>query len=119
MNRIAELEAEIALKMAELKQLKEGNHLDFSDYNSFDSEKYSNYSLGHVISPELRSLAIRMLTIEEKTRAHHDNSKYLTTKPKPKVKEMTKEEISFCNDFIKELYPIIEKYTRIILLKKE
>lgn len=118
MDRIAELEAEIALKMAELKQLKEGNHLDFSDYNSFDNEKYSNYSLGQVISPELRSLAIRMLTIEEKTRPY-DESKYLTTKPKPKVKQMTKEEISFCNAFIKELYPIIEKYTRIVLLKKE
>lgn len=117
MDRILELEKEIEEKRAELKRLRENRNFNFSSYNSFENEKYGSYSLGHNISAELRNLCVKLLSMEVKTRADH--SEYITTKPRPKVKEMSQYEICLCNKFLEELYPLVEKYARIILSNKE
>lgn len=118
MNKIFELEREIELKKEELRVLKKQKHLNFDDYNNFEKHKYNNYSLGNALCAELRSLATRMVSIQEGTRTY-DGSKYLTAREKPKVAEMTQDEVSFCNDLLRDLYPIIEKYAIRILSYKE
>lgn len=118
MDRIEELKREIELKNEELKALKGERHLNFDDYNNFGGGKYGGYSIGASLCAELRSLATRIVSIREVTRTY-DGSKYITAKNKPKTAEMTQEQISFCNDFLRELYPVIEKYAKIILDKNK
>ena len=118
MNKIFDLEREIELKKEELRALKKQKHLNFDEYNNFESGKYHNYSLGNALCAELRSLATRMVSIQEVTRKH-DGSKYLTAREKTKVSEMKQEEVDFCNDLLRDLYPIIEKYAERILQYRE
>lgn len=117
-EQIAKLEAEIATKTAELKRIKAGLRFDYSLYNSFGDGIYGNISLDDAISPELSKLAKRILVLEEETRTH-DGSKFLKAHRMAKEKEMTKEDFSFCNAFLQELYPVIEKYAKIALEKKK
>ena len=98
MDRILQLEKEIEEKRAELKRLRENKHFNFSSYNSFENGKYGSYSLGHNIRTELRNLCLKLFSIEVKTRAN--NSEYITSNPKAKVKEMKQYEISLCNNFL-------------------
>lgn len=118
MNRIEELEREIELKKAELKALKKEKHLNFDVYNQFESQKYGNYSLGNALSADLRSLATRLVSITAVTRTH-DGSQYLNARKKTRIADMTQDEISFCNDFLNELYPIIEKYAIRVLYENK
>ena len=116
-EQIAKLEAEIALKTAELKRIKAGLRFDYSLYNSFGGGLYGKGdSLDSSVLPELPNLAKRILVLEEETRAH-DGSKFIKTPRMAKEKEMTKEDFSFCNAFLGELYPVIKKYAKIALEK--
>ena len=114
-KRIAELEAEIAKKRAEIKKIKEGLQFDYSLYRSFGDGIYGSFSIDSNEIPELPNLAKRILVLEEETRT--DGSKFLKAHHLPKVKEMTKEDFSFCNAFLRELYPVIKKYAKIALEK--
>lgn len=117
-DRISELEKEIELKKAELRELKRKRHLDFGDYIAFGDGVYGSYSLGNFLYAELRSLVTKVCSMKEETR-RCDGSKDLTFTKKTKTSEMTEEELRFCNDFLKELYPVVEKYSRIILEKEK
>lgn len=119
MDRIKELEREIEIKKAELKSLKKQKHLNFDDYNQFESQKYGNFSIGYSLSADLRSLATRLASLKVETRAY-DGTQYINARKKTRIADMTQEELSFCNDFLKELYPIIEKYAiRVLYQEKE
>lgn len=118
MDRIQELEREIELKKAELASLKKQKHLNFDVYNNFQKEKYGSYSIGAVLNAELRSLVTRVVSIKEQTRTY-DLTKYLTSKQKARTKDMTEEELLFCNNLLRDLYPIIEKYTIEVLSKEQ
>ena len=118
-EQIAKLEAEIAAKTAELKRIKAGLRFDYSLYNSFGDGIYGKgASLDASVLPELPNLAKRILVLEEETRTH-DGSKFLKAYRMAKEKEMTKEDFSFCNAFLRELYPVIKKYAKIALESKK
>ena len=117
-NRISELEKEIELKKAELRELKRKRHLDFGDYIAFGDGIYGSYSLGNFLYAELRSLVTKVCSMKEETR-RCDGTKYITSNKRTKTSEMTDEELRFCNDFLKELYPIVVKYSRIILERRK
>lgn len=119
MSEIEALEREIAEKKAELRALKASRTLCYEPYKKFKSEIYGSFSLARTdIINHLRGLAICLVTLKEHYR-ELDGSVYLATaNMKPKVCELTKEQTDFCNNFINDIYPIIEKYANIILTKE-
>lgn len=115
---IAQLEAEISAKKAELQALKKNRHLDYSAYNEFHKDVYDTgyFGLTGNISNELRNLVLAMITLREKSRI--DGSVYLKNSyKKPKISELNKEDVAMCNDILKDLYPVIEKHANLIINK--
>lgn len=115
-ERIALLEAEIKAKKDELKSLKYRRHIDYSIYRSFRGGLYDrgcSCGLAHRLSPEISALARSLAVIYEETR--NDGSKYLCCEKNVKIKDLSFDQISFCNEFVNELYPIIEKYANKVL----
>ena len=111
-KRIANLEEEIAAKKEELSYLKKQLKIDYSIYNKFCDGEYGS-SFNSEIYPELQSFIVRMAILQVVTRL--DGSQYISSPPKPKVQEMSPDEIAYCNDFLKELYPVIAKYAKIAI----
>ena len=115
---IAQLEAEISAKKAELQALKKSRHLDYSAYNEFHKDIYGSgyFGLTGKISNELRNLVLAMITLREKSR--NDGSVYLAISYiKPKISELNKQDIAMCNDILNDLYPVIEKHANLIINK--
>lgn len=115
-ERIAQLEAEILAKKAELKALKYRACIDYSIYRTFRDGVYDHcysHGLSVCLAPAITALARVLVSVYEVTR--NDGSKYLTVKQGIKMKDLSREQIAFCNDFANELYPLIEKYVNKIL----
>ncbi len=110
---INELKKEIAEKTAQLKAMQRGSHFVFTDYNDFCNGKYKGHSLGHYICGELRTLCYRLLSLEEHRRP--DKTYYLDGEKLKNHRQLTSKEILICNNMLKELCPIIQKYAKQIL----
>ena len=111
---INELQKEIAEKTAQLKAMQRDTHFAFTDYNDFCNGKYKGRSLGHCIRGELRNLCFRILSLEERFSTCNDTY-YLTEGKLRRHRELTNQEVSICNNMLKELCPIIQKYAKQIL----
>ena len=96
-ERIAALEEEIKAKTQELRLLRESRRLNYEDYSEYQRDKYGKYSLLNVFNAPLRDLAIRMVMLVESTRP--GGSKYLSFKKGTRIKDLTAEQVSFCNSF--------------------
>ena len=93
----------------------ESKYISFEDYNSFCKEKYGLFGLGYVMRFHLTKLAIKMLTITEDTFGKSTVKCLHTPWVQPEERDMTRDEIAYCNDFLKELYPVIAKYAKIAI----
>lgn len=112
MDRITELEREIAQKQAELKVLKEQKHLSFAEYSKI-AEGFHRTS----VIPKIRDLALLILASRKEYRP--DGSYYIDTRYVDKVRDLSAEQIKLANSFISELYPIIDNYVHIVLENRE
>lgn len=112
MDRCEEIKKQIRDLQNELKSLKAPRRIDYSQYDLFRNGMYDYPSLKHCLRDDLRHLAVLLVSLREVVRDNETltGSKYLKCIPCRKVQSMDKEEIEFCNDFVNEIYPIIEKY---------
>lgn len=112
MDRITELEREIAQKQAELKVLKEQKHLSFVKYAEIGGDFHRTSAIS-----KIRELVLYVLASRKNVRT--DRSYYIDTRYVKKARELNVEETKIANQFIDELYPIIKKYVNIAIENQE
>ena len=117
-NKIKILQQEIKEKEAELKKTREElrkydkyRHFVFDKYKTYGNGKYRQGLKDEKLYNAIRILALTIFSITDK-------GSYLSVENLPKTKELNTIQIKFCNDFIDELYPLIEKYTNSVLSEK-
>lgn len=111
MTEIEMLEQEIAQKKERLKLLKEMENPHFH-YEIVD-EYFKKQNYDHIVVEKLknhmRSLAKTMTTAYEKM--NYVNKRCIHTSLfVPKMEDIGAEKIALCNEFFKEVMPIIGKY---------
>ena len=121
MDRCEEIKKQIQSLQDELKSLQSPNHIDYSQYRLFRNGIYSYPSLAECLRDDLRHLAVHLVSLREVVRDSGTlaGSKHLKCIPCRKIQSMDKKEIEFCNDFVNEIYPIIEKYAERKLSENE
>lgn len=117
MDRCEEIKKQIRDLQNELKSLEAPKCIDYSQYDLFRNGMYGYPSLKHCLRDDLRHLAVHLASLKEAVRG--DGSKYLEHVTCYKISSMNKDQIKFCNDFVNEIYPIIEKYAERKLLESK
>lgn len=123
-DEIKKLEAEIKEKEEQLKQAKSKmkkyqkyKHFIFSKYKEFGGEKYPGGLHKDYLIADIRNLARRIVSAKKECTY---NGKFIVSFCDSKaVNSLNAEEIKICNDFIEELYPIVEKYVNIVIENME
>ena len=114
-NSIKEMEEKLKEARRELRQFEKYRGLKFDAYREYRSDKYSNGMSRETFVSALRALTLYIIGVEKcPTISGH----YLDFKIK-KVSELNFAETKLCNDFLDEIYPIVEKYVDMVLENKE
>lgn len=100
---IKEREEELKATRKELKTFEKYRGLKFDLYKNYGNGKYRDGLARDNFTDALRKLA---LTISGVTDVEN---KYLRTSLR-QAKELSYTETKLCNDFLEELYPLVEKY---------
>ena len=111
MTEIEILEQEIAQKREQLKQLKEKQkpHFHFECLDAYFDKYKFEYIVTEKLKNHMRSMMKTMTTAQ--SRMNYTKKECLhTSLIQPKMDEIGAEKIAICNEFIKEITPIVGKY---------
>lgn len=122
MTEIEILEQEIAQKKEQLKQLKEAQkpHFDYECLCTYFNKYDPQYLIIESVKNNIRGLAKIMTTARLKQFARSEKENVCTDRLQPKMDEIGAEKIALCNEFIKEITPVVGKYMdKFIEMNKE
>ena len=114
-NSIKEMEEKLKEAKKELRQFEKYRGLKFDAYREYGSGKYYNGMAKDAFLGALRSLTLYIIGVEKRP---SENCHCLDFQIK-KATELNFAETKLCNDFLDEIYPIIEKYVDMVLENKE
>lgn len=111
MTEIEMLEQEIAQKKEKLKLLKEmeNPHFHYEIVDAYFEHHNFEYIVVEKLKNHMRSLAKTMTTAYVKLNYEKKRCLY-TNLLAPKMEDIGAEKIALCNEFFKEVMPIIGKY---------
>ncbi len=110
-NSIKEMEKKLKEAKKELRQFEKYRGLKFDAYREYGSGEYFNGMAKDTFLGALRSLTLYIIGVEKRPSADRH---YLDFQIK-KATELNFAETKLCNDFLEEIYPIIEKYMDVVL----
>lgn len=110
---VKESEKKLKAAQKELRKVEKYRGLKFGLYKNYGNGKYYHGLANDNFVDILRKLAIVICGVTERG----DTCKYLNT-PLMSVKELSYTETKLCNDFLEELYPLVEKYVDKVLGNK-
>jgi hypothetical protein len=110
-NSIKEMEEKLKEARKELRQFEKYRGLKFDVYREYGSGKYYNGMARDAFLGALRSLTLYIIGVEKRPSADRHCLDFQIKK----AAELNFAETKLCNDFLDEIYPIIEKYMDIVL----
>ena len=114
-NSIKEMEERLKEARKELRQFEKYRGLKFDTYRNYGNGKYFKGLAYDCFVDALRRLVLYMAGT---TKAEGYDSKILNMSIKS-AKDLSFEETKLCNDFLEEIYPLIEKYMDMFLENEE
>jgi hypothetical protein len=114
-NSIKQMEEKLKEARKELRRFEKYRGLKFDLYREYRSDKYPSGMSRETFLSALRTLTLYVIGVQK---CPSISSHYLDFKIK-KVSELSLKETKMCNDFLEEIYPIIEIYVDMVLENKE
>lgn len=116
-EKIEALQSQIDVLTKQLKALKSATKIDYSKYYMFGDGKYEKgLCYAADFAPHIRTLASRLLKLKICTNVY--GKRFLTVDSGFNTRNLTKTQTEYINDFINEIYPIVERYALITLDNK-
>lgn len=114
---IKEKEKQLKQARAKMQKYNKYKHFIFTKYKDFGGKNYSNGLHEDCLITDIRNLAKRIVSAKQANRLN--GSLFIDFHNSKTVKSLNAVQIKICNDFIDELYPIIEKYVNIVIENEE